>query len=266
MSCNTRNVIRIRNLLMTLCIVVALGGIAAGAALAHHHLSNGRPCEGYRPRDVYLGPAYSDGEIEAELRRREVAHQRVADIDARVARLVHEGTVVARFTGRMEYGPRALGNRSILAHAGDRTINEWLNRRLKRTEFMPFAPSVLGPHACALFENYETGVAAYTDNFMTITYRVRAEWRERLQAATHVDGTARPQVVWPEANPSYYRLLSEYHRLSGVPALINTSFNMHEEPIVATPADAVRSFQQGALDYLAIGSFLCRAPGSRRGE
>jgi carbamoyltransferase len=128
---------------------------------------------------------------------------------------------------------------------------------------MPFAPSVLGPHAKDLFDGYERGVSAYTDNFMTITYQVRPAWRERLQAATHVDGTARPQVVWPEVNPSYYRIISEYHRLSGIPALINTSFNMHEEPIVATPADAIRSFQQGALDYLAIGGFLCASSGPR---
>jgi carbamoyltransferase len=240
------------------------GGIGTGAALLHRYVTLGQPYQPQPPAHVYLGPGYDDSEIEAELRKRGVRYEKVADIEARVAHLVNEGKVVARFAGRMEYGPRALGNRSILAHTKDSTINDWLNMRLRRTEFMPFAPSVLGPHAKELFEGYARGASAYADNFMTITYQVRSEWRERLQAATHVDGTARPQVVWPEANPSYYRIISEYHRLSGIPALINTSFNMHEEPIVATPADAIRSFEQGALDHLAIGSFLCSTDGRRR--
>jgi carbamoyltransferase len=233
------------------------GGIGTGAALLHLHGAWKRAYDGYQPRDVYFGPGYADAEIEAELRKRGVDYRHVADIDGEVARLVHGGKVVARFAGRMEYGPRALGNRSILAHTKDKSINEWLNKRLKRTEFMPFAPSVLGSHAQDLFVDYNRRISSYTDNFMTITYAVKPQWRDRLQAATHVDGTARPQVVWPDANPSFYRLIEEYYRLSGIPALINTSFNMHEEPIVATPADAVRSFERGGLDYLAIGSFLC---------
>ncbi len=238
------------------------GGIGTGAALLHRHATCGQPYRRYQPADVYFGPGYNDAEIEAELRKRHVKYERVTDIETEIARLVNAGNVVARFAGRMEYGPRALGNRSILAHTKDRSINDWLNKRLRRTEFMPFAPSVLGPNAKELFEGYAKDVSTYADQFMTITYKVRPEWRDRLQAATHVDGTARPQVVWSEVNPSYYRIISEYQRLSGIPALINTSFNMHEEPIVATPADAIRSFQQGALDRLAIGSFLCAADSS----
>jgi carbamoyltransferase len=234
------------------------GGIGTGAALHHFHAVWGRPYEGHQPRHVYFGAAFTDSEIAAALAARGVPYERMADVPGRIAELVDGGHVVARFAGGMEYGPRALGNRSILAHTKDRSINDWLNKRLRRTEFMPFAPSVLGPHAGEIFEGYGSGVASYTDNFMTITYTVREEWRDRLQAATHVDGTARPQVVWPDANPDYYRIVEEYHRRSGIPALINTSFNMHEEPIVASPDDAIRAFQQGGLDYLAIGSFLCR--------
>jgi carbamoyltransferase len=233
------------------------GGIGTGAALLDVHEGKGRQYDGFRPPDVYFGAGYTDGQILAELEARRVPHLKVEDIEARVAELVHEGKVVARFAGRMEYGPRALGNRSILAHTKDRSINDWLNKRLRRTEFMPFAPSVLGPRAHEIFEGYVRGVCDYTDNFMTVTYRVRPEWHDRLQAATHVDGTARPQVVWPDANPSYYRLIDQYARRSGIPAVINTSFNMHEEPIVASPADAIRAFEQGGLDYLAIGPFLC---------
>ena len=237
------------------------GGIGTGAALLHHHGPWAQPNKNSRPKDVYWGPEYGEIEIEAELKARGVSYRRVDDIEVEVARLINDGKVVARFSGRMEYGPRALGNRSVLAHTKDRTINDWLNKRLRRTEFMPFAPSVLGPHAAEVLERYEESVCSYTDQFMTVTYRVHPDWRERLQAATHVDGTARPQVVWPEANPRFFRLLDEYYKLSGIPAVINTSFNMHEEPIVATPADAIRAFQQGALDYLAIENFLCSTAG-----
>lgn len=233
------------------------GGIGTGAALLHVSERWGHAYDGYRPADVYFGPEFTDDEIESELKARRVPHTRMEDPELRIAELVDQGKVVARFAGRMEYGPRALGNRSILAHTRDRSINDWLNKRLRRTEFMPFAPSVLGPHAKDLFVGYSRAVTDYTDRFMTVTYDVRPEWQERLQAATHVDGTARPQVVWPDSSPSYYRLIDEYHRRSGIPALINTSFNMHEEPIVASPGDAIRAFEQGGLDYLAIGSFLC---------
>ena len=233
------------------------GGNATGAALLHVHDTEGKEYTGYKPTDVYFGPEFSDEEIESSLREAGVEYVKLDDIETGVGQLLHEGKVIGRFNGRMEYGPRALGNRSILANTRDRSINDWLNQRLNRTEFMPFAPSMLGPHAGELLEDYERQVATYADTFMTITYNVKPEWHERLQAATHVDGTARPQVVWKEHNPSYYRIIEAYYEASGIPAIINTSFNMHEEPIVATPMDAIRSFQRGSLDYLAIGPFLC---------
>ena len=157
----------------------------------------------------------------------------------------------------MEYGPRALGNRTIMARPTDKNINDWLNKKLKRTEFMPFAPSMIIEEAHNVLENYENGPSKYADNFMTITYDVKPEWQEKTQATTHVDGTARPQVVTAEANPSYHKIITEYFKLSGIPVIINTSFNMHEEPIVTTPNDAIRSFEQGCLDYLAISNYLC---------
>ena len=154
----------------------------------------------------------------------------------------------------MEYGPRALGNRSILADPTDPGINDWLNERLKRTEFMPFAPVVLESEAPAIFKNFQTG--AYPARFMTITFDVEKSWAERARGVVHVDDTARPQVIRECHNPSYFRILEEYYRITGLPIFVNTSFNMHEEPVVCTPDDALRSFLDRSVDHLAIGSFL----------
>jgi carbamoyltransferase len=210
-------------------------------------------------RNVYLGPRYGDDAIESALRAHGVAYRRASDVHAEVAGLLARGCVVGRFAGRMEYGPRALGHRTIYCHAGDPAVNRWLNERLGRTEFMPFAPIVLAARAAELFEDYdpERSVAA---RFMTITYRATAKGLEQAPAAIHVDGTARPQTVTAEDNPDAYALLRAYEGLTGLPALINTSFNMHEEPIVCTPEDAVRAFLEGRLDALAIGDFLALRP------
>ena len=165
---------------------------------------------------------------------------------------------MARFNGRMEYGPRALGNRSILYQPGDPTVNDWLNELLRRTEFMPFAPSSLHEESHELYEN--TDGALDTARFMTITFHCKPWMAERCSGVVHVDNTARPQVVRERDNPSYYRIIDEYRKRSGVPVIINTSFNIHEEPIVRSPEDAVRAFLDSALDYLAIGDFLIRGP------
>jgi carbamoyltransferase len=159
----------------------------------------------------------------------------------------------------MEYGPRALGHRTIYFHAADRTVNHWLNERLDRTEFMPFAPIVLKERAPEFFQRFdpERSVAA---NFMTITYGVTPKGLEQAPAAIHVDSTARPQTVTAEDNPDAHAVIKAYEALTGVPILINTSFNMHEEPIVCTPLDAVRAFLRGRLDALAIGDFIALQP------
>lgn len=233
------------------------GGLSAGAAFLYHYEYKNNPYKGYAPSNVYFGPEYTDEEIENELKANNIEFVKHDDVESACAKLLFEGKVVGRFHGRMEYGPRALGNRTIMARPTDKDINNWLNNKLNRTEFMPFAPSMIQEKAADVLENYENAPSKYADNFMTITYNVKPEWQEKTQATTHVDGTARPQVVTAEANPSYHKIITEYYKLSGIPVIINTSFNMHEEPIVTTPNDAIRSFQQGCLDYLAIGSYLC---------
>jgi len=236
-------------------------GLAVGAAYAlatRHARTAGSPLRPSRLRDVYFGTSYDENEVGQAIRNAGLETEPVDDIEARVAELLASGHVVARLAGRMEYGPRALGNRSILYQATDPTVNDWLNKRLNRTEFMPFAPVTLEEHADRCYHNLDG--ARYSAKFMTITVNCTDWMREQCPAVVHVDGTARPQLIDRESNPGYYRILDEYRKRTGLPSLINTSFNMHEEPIVCSPDDGIRAFLDGTLDYLAIGSFLMRHP------
>src|SRR5262249_51441843 len=166
------------------------------------------------------------------------------------ANYLADGKIVGRFAGRMEYGPRALGNRTILADSRDPRINDWLNKKLKRTEFMLFAPSILEEDSARYFKGWNSDQVAA--RFMTVTYDVFPEVQDTCRAVVHVDGTARPQVVRKEDNPGYHRVLSAYKRRSGLPIVVNTSFNIHEEPIVCNPDDAIRSFLAGCVDVLVM--------------
>jgi carbamoyltransferase len=231
------------------------GGCGTGLALLWS--APGRRLPSYT--NVYYGPEYSPAEIEEELRRANLRYERPVDLVGEIASRVHAGEVIGRFAGRMEYGPRALGNRTILYHAREPEVNQWLNQRLGRTEFMPFAPVTLWEAR----ERCYVGLAGaeHAAEFMTITFDCTEFMRQNCPAAVHVDGTARPQLIRREVNPEYHAILSAYEKLSGIPCLINTSFNMHEEPIVCSPRDAVRAFLLGHLDGLAIGPFFVPAPG-----
>ena len=231
------------------------GGCGTGAAfLASREYLPGQSAY----RTVYFGPDYSDRVIENALRAEGLAFKHIHPIEPVVARLIHEGKVVARFNGRMEYGPRALGNRSILYRGTEPEVNQWLNQRLGRTEFMPFAPATLFEERHRCYNNVRG--AELAAQFMTVTFNCTDFMKRTCPAAVHVDGTARPQLIHQDANPSFYGIVHEYYRLSGIPSVINTSFNMHEEPIVNSPHDAIRAFLQGNLDYLAIGDFLVKHP------
>jgi carbamoyltransferase len=221
---------------------------------------------GIRPsiEDVYWGPSYSAAEIQAELERNGLAFDRPADLVGEVARRIHAGEVIGRFDGRMEYGPRALGNRSILYHAREPEVNQWLNKRLGRTEFMPFAPVTLWEARERCYVNLAG--AEHAAEFMTITFDCTPWMRQNCPAAVHVDGTARPQLVRREVNPGYWEVLKAYESIAGIPCLINTSFNMHEEPIVCSPNDAVRAFLLGNIDGLAIGPFFVPHPSKSSGS
>src|SRR5215475_12160078 len=236
------------------------GGLAAGAAWLAWAEKN-QPGE-LPPRlaDVYLGPQPpSEHELSGCLQAAGLAVTRPPDLPQAVAESLAAGKIVARFDGRMEYGPRALGNRSILYAATDASVNTWLNHQLKRTEFMPFAPVVRAEDASDFLANL-TASSAYTAQFMTITYDVTKRCRLEAPAVVHVDGTARPQVIHREVNPGYYDILTAYQRVTGLSVLVNTSFNMHEEPIVCSLQDAIRSFLTSSVDVLAAGPFLIDSP------
>jgi carbamoyltransferase len=206
---------------------------------------------------AYLGPEYSDDNILTTLNKYGLNAEQPQDFSLEVGQALANGKIIGLYQGRMEWGPRALGNRSILATAVDSRINDTLNQRLKRTEFMPFAPLVLAEYANDYLMGYDpSNVAA---NFMTVTFKVNKEIAPSIPAVVHVDGTARPQIVWKTTSPLLHQILSEYNNATGIPVLVNTSFNMHEEPIVCSPDDAVRAFLEGSVDILAIGSYLIKS-------
>jgi carbamoyltransferase len=232
------------------------GGLAYGGPL--YRLAEEDGLTPYRMESAYLGPEYGEDEMLAAIRAQGLEARRYDPVEPVIAELLADGRVVARFNGRMEFGPRALGNRSILYHCADASVNDWLNKRLDRTEFMPFAPATLEETAKECFLDLDG--AEHTAEFMTIISDCSDAFKRDCPAAVHVDGTARPQVVRRETNPSFHRIIEEYRALTGSSSVVNTSFNMHEEPIVCTPEDAVRSFVRGHLDYLAIGPFIVENP------
>ncbi len=228
-------------------------GLALGAAL---YTSQSILADGPRHtlENAYLGPAFTEAEIQRALDDAGVVAQRV-DREARLdatADAIAAGDVVGWFNGRMEWGPRALGARSILAHPGRTDMKEILNARIKRREwFRPFAPAVLAERQEELFES------GHPSPFMLHVYKVRPAWRERLPAVTHVDGTGRLQTVSREAAPDYYEVIRRFEARTGLPVVLNTSFN-ENEPVVCTPAEAIACYLRTRMDMLVIGDYVAR--------
>lgn len=225
-------------------------GMPAGGALCYllqrdglkHWLEQRRPL-----RDVYFGRDYTDA-IDNALKVAAGIRQTGEPPVEGAARRLNAGQLGAIYTGRMEYGPRALGARSILANPSRRETHDLLNKRLARSEFMPFAPVIAADKAATVFD--VTSVNAYACRFMTITCNVKAEWRERIAAVVHVDGSARPQTIERQTNPLYYDILAAFERESGLPVLVNTSFNVHEEPIVNKPDECLKALSDGRIDFV----------------
>lgn len=226
-------------------------GLAIGAALHTHH-SILKQTQRSVMKNSYLGPEFSAERIAADLRAAGLLYEKLErePLLEAVAGRIAAGDVVGWFQGRMEWGPRALGNRSILAHPGRPDMKEILNARIKRREwFRPFAPSILVERQHEYFEHN------HPSPFMLHVYKIRPEKRRELCAVNHVDNTGRLQTVSREENPLYYELISAFERKTGIPVLLNTSFN-ENEPIVCEPSQAIDCFKRTRMDVLAIGPFL----------
>jgi carbamoyltransferase len=226
------------------------GGAIGAAYLLYARLTGKRP---HPIAHAYYGPQYSNEAIRAVLEETGVNYERCNDIARRGAELLAEGKILGWFQGRMEMGPRALGNRSILAHPAYPAMKDAVNNKVKHREpWRPFGPSVL-------FEERERYFLGNADApFMTKALPATAAGRRDLAAAAHGDGTARAQTVTEAANPLYYSLIREFGKATGVYGVLNTSFNLKGHPIVNTPRQAVEMFQQTGMDHLIIGDFIVR--------
>ena len=226
-------------------------GCSLGAAYLTYHQLLGRP-RTYGMRHAYLGPAFTSAECAAALRAAELPFETLPDekLLPRVARLIADGAIIGFFQGRSEFGPRALGNRSFLADPRRADMRELLNHKVKLREwFRPLAPSFLEERSTEFF-----GVP-HDDPFMVTVLGVEESQRSRIPAVVHVDGTARPQTVSRATNPRYWALIKEFEAITGVPVLLNTSLNV-QEPIVCTPAHAVRTYQNASFDALVLEDHL----------
>jgi carbamoyltransferase len=228
------------------------GGTAIGAALhLDHVLSGGRAAS--PDHNPYTGPAFAAPEIAAALAAADLPARRSPDPAREAAAMIAAGKVVAWFQGRMEFGPRALGNRSLLADPRDPAMRDVMNRKVKhREDFRPFAPSALAEAAEAWFD---IGRPSASHAYMLFACPARPAKRAEIPAVLHVDGSARLQLVHREMNPLFHTLISRFHELTGVPVLLNTSFN-DSEPIVCSPADAIATFRKTAIDALVMGDFV----------
>lgn len=267
-------------------------GGALGAALAVWHNALGQPREADgrhdRMRGAYLGPAFPAAETRAWLDARGYAYRPLdaGERAAEIARLIADQNVVGLFQGRMEFGPRALGNRSIVGDARSPHMQSVMNLKIKyRESFRPFAPSVLAEEAAAWFD-LDPGNPDTASPYMLLVAPVAVdkrlpergdeasldlqEWvhrpRSRVPAVTHVDHSARVQTVHADTNPEYHAILGEFHRLTGCPMVVNTSFNVRGEPIVCTPEDAYRCFMRTEMDYLVLDDFLLAKADQPAGE
>ncbi len=227
------------------------GGCSLGAALYiyHHVLKHPRK---WVMEHAYWGPSFSNAECNSALEGKRVVARQLTDSEmtSTVARLLSEGNLIAWFQGRMEWGPRALGNRSFLADPRTANMQEVINKKIKlREPFRPFAPSMLEEDAAPIIGYSKPSP------YMLLVFPVNHGWEKRIPAVVHVDGTARPQTVSKRVNPRYWNLIHEFKKITGIPVLLNTSFNI-QEPIVCTPEHASNTFLNSGVDYLVLEDHL----------
>lgn len=210
----------------------------------------------YEFENTYLGPDYTEDlrQFVASFEATDLAWKQMAEPAKEIAQLLADHKIVGFWQGSMEWGPRALGRRTIMLNTFNKEVNDILNTRLSRTEFMPFAPVVLDKMAQTYFPAYDPSVPAA--DYMTITYDTDEQYHDMLQATVHVDGTARPQIAYQDKTPLYYSILEEFYNLTGCGALVNTSFNAHEEPILSSPETAIRALRTNRVDVLIMEDYM----------
>ncbi|MCK5641124.1 MAG: hypothetical protein KAJ19_10015, partial [Gammaproteobacteria bacterium] len=258
LNCSMNGAIARSGLFSDVFVQPAAGDEGGSLGAAHWALhSNGACTTNTRWQHCFLGPSFGVDQILECLRKQEARLdwtfcEAIAEV---IAEELSQGKVAGWFQGRMEFGPRALGNRSILADPRDPLMQDRINEKVKRREaFRPFAPAVLEEDA----ESYFDMAGLSTSPFMLFTVPVKTEMAVVIPAVTHVNRTARLQTVSRQCNPLFAELISQFKRLTGVPVVLNTSFNVKNEPIVCTPDDAIRCFLSTSIDVLAIDRFYVR--------
>lgn len=229
-------------------------GNSIGAALYVNHCLKGEArIKTYNPSEI--GPSFGNKEILETLKRRKISYEKQTNMESAIARILAEGEIVAVFNGRMEFGERSLGNRSILADPRKPEIKEKINSAIKyRENYRPFAPAVLDDRVSEIFEVQKDFSCPYMEKVVSI----RPQWRERLGAVCHVDGSGRVQTVNRQHNERFYNIIKAFGDLTEIPGVLNTSFNINGEPIVLSPDDALNTFFNSGLEFLALGDFLIR--------
>ena len=237
------------------------GALGVAMYIYNSMLSNKRS---YAMTNAYLGPSYTSEEIRMFIQENSIPHRECKDEEEllqETAKLINENNIIGWFQGRMEYGPRALGNRSILANALNAEMKDILNNKVKhREDFRPFAPVTTEDEAKNYFKIRQS------DPFMVLLVDVKESKKETIPAVTHIDGTARLQTITKKDNPRLYLLIKTFKKLSGVPVLINTSFNVRGEPIVCTLHDAYKCFTNTGIDYLVMDRFIVAKKDIKEGE
>ncbi len=224
------------------------GGLCVGAAALM--LNEKEKFKNFNVKNMYLGPEIKDLDLNKNLRKFSIKKIKTKNNIKFIAESLNAGSVIGIVQGKMEFGPRALCNRSIISSAEDKKINFTLNKKLKRTEFMPFAPVVLKEDFNKYF--YKIEKSHSSSLYMTMTFKCKNEVIKRAPGVVHIDNTARPQIVNISHNKRMYKILKQFKKINGIGVLINTSFNMHEEPIVCSISDSIRAFISSKLDYLMI--------------
>ncbi|MFH1642427.1 MAG: carbamoyltransferase C-terminal domain-containing protein [Nanoarchaeota archaeon] len=254
LNCKMNSALLNSDFLNDICIPSAPNdaGVALGSALQMAFQ------QGYRFKKLdhaYLGPEYSDKEIKTELIKSNLEFEYFTDISGIAAEMISKGEVIAWFQGRMEFGPRALGNRSILADPTNPKIKDKVNDTKHRERWRPLSPSVLADKMSKYFDT------PYKSPFMSLTFQVKEEKRTEIPSVTHIDGSARVQTVNKKNNLKFYKLIKEFEKINGIPLVLNTSFNDCGQPIVMTPKDAIETFNRMNLDRLIIGNYLINKNG-----